>query len=225
MNLLVMRTRLRKRVGNPDIVDVPDDDLTEHINQAYRDIADRFRFHKARKLCTFPTVSGTKDYGLPTDCSAVYHVRDKTTGMKLPKVDTRDDADQESVDSDVQGIPQGYIRYRNFVRFEPTPDGVYTIEMFYKAGIVDLAADADIPILPDAWHEGILKLARHYFYDAKPDVPKAQYALAIYQSWLSTKPVEVDEEKRDLDKGVRLPTLTRGNRGRYSSDVDAWERQ
>lgn len=225
MDLTTLRARLRKRVGNPDTGDVPNTDLNEHINQAYRDIADRFRFHAVRKLCEFPTVADTKQYGLPADCGVLMTVRDKTTGAKIPKMDTRDHAEQESVDSDITGIPQGYIRFRNFIQFEPTPDDVYIIELFYKASVVDLVLDADVPILPEAWHEGILKLARHYFYDAKPDVAKAQYALAIYQSWLSTKPVEVDEEKRDLDKGVRIPTLTRGNRGRYSSDTDAWERQ
>lgn len=225
MDLVAMRTKLRKRIGNPDTGDVPDADLDEHINQAYRDITDRFRFHAARKICNFPTVSGTKDYGLPTDVGVVLNIRDETTGQKIVKIDHSDDAGQESEDSDITGRPQGYIRLRNFLRFEPTPDGVYNIRVFYKAAIVDLVDDADVPVIPEAWHEGIMKLARHYYYDNKPDVPKAQYALAIYQSWLSTKPVEVDEEKRDLDKGVRLPTLEVRGRGRYSSDVDAWERQ
>lgn len=225
MNLTMMRTRLRKRVGNPDTTDVPDADLNEHINQAYRDIADRFRFHQVRKLCTFDTSSGNKDYALPSALTAIINVRDRTTGAKLEKTDYFDDATQESADDDVDGIPTKYIRLRNFIRLEPTPDGVYTIELFYKAGITELTADTESPILPDAWHEGIIKLARHYYYDVKPDVAKAQYALSIYQSWLSTKPVEVDEEKKDLDKGVRIPTLARSRRGTFSSDTDAWERE
>jgi len=194
MDLVTMRTKLRKRIGNPDVADVPEADLTEHINSAYRDISGRFRFHKVRKMCNFPTINGTKDYGLPTDCEVVLNIRDETTGVKLTKMDYIDDASQESEDNDITGIPQGYIRIRNFLRFEPTPDGVYNIRVFYKSGVVDLVADADAPVIPVSWHEGIVKLARHYFYDSKPDVPKAQYALATYQSWLSTKTVEVDEE-------------------------------
>lgn len=209
MDLVTLRTRLRARVGNPDVADVPDATLTEHINSAYRDIANRFRFHAARKICTFPTVTGTKDYGLPADCDVIFNIRDLTNGVKLTKADYSDDAMQESTANDVRAKPLTYIRMRNFIRLEETPNGVYTIRIFYKAGIVDLVANGDTPILPVAWHEGILKLARHYFYDSKPDIPKAQYALSVYNSWLSTKPVEVDEEKRDLDKGVRLPTLQR----------------
>lgn len=220
MILSVMRTRLRKRIGNPDTNDVPDVDLNDHINQAYRDIADRFRFHKVRKMCSFPTVSGSKDYALPSALSVIMSVRDKTTGAKIKKGDTFDDATQESEDHDITGIPISYVRFRNFIRFEPTPNGVYNVEIFYKADVVDLVADDDAPILPETWHEGILKLARHYYYDAKPDVAKAQYALAIYQSWVSTKPVEVDQEKRDLDKGVRVPTLARVRRGTFNQNFD-----
>lgn len=209
MDLVTMRTRLRSRVGSPDVVDVPNTTLNEHINSAYRDIAGRFRFHAARKICNFPTENGTKDYGLPADCEVLLNVRDETNGVKLSKTDYADDAMQASEDDETTGPPEKYIRYRNFIRIEPMPDDVYDIRLWYKAGIVDLALDADLPVLPASWHEGIIKLARHYYYDAKPDVAKAQYALAVYQSWLSTKPVEVDEEKRDLDKGVRIPTLQR----------------
>jgi hypothetical protein len=209
MDLATLRSRLRKRIGNPDTSDVTDADLTDIINQAYKDIADRFRFHQVRRLCSFDTVSGSKNYELPSALVSIINVRDRTSGDKLTKTDLRDDASQESEDDDDQGQPLYYIRLRNFIRLEPTPDGVYKIEIFYKAGITDLSADGDSPILPDPWHEGILKLARHYYYDQKPDVAKAQYALQMYQSWVSTKPVEVDEEKKDLDKGVVIPTLQR----------------
>lgn len=214
MDLTTMRTRLRARIGNPDTTDVPDADLTRILNSAYSDIADRFRFHKVRKLCTFPTVGSTTDYGLPTDLLEIIKLRDQTNGRQIRKADYTDEAtDTLRLDDTFEGQPTHYIRFRNFVRLKPTPDSAYTIEMFYKAGITSLAADADEPILPAPWHEGILKLARHYFYDERGDIPKAQYALAIYNSWLSTKPNEVDEEKKDLDKGVRIPSLESGRRG------------
>lgn len=214
MDLSTMRTRLRARIGNPDTTDVPDADLTRIVNSAYGDIADRFRFHMVRKICTWDTVSGTQDYGLPTDLLEIIKVRNQTEGWQIKKGDYVDAADKwERSDSVIESRPTHYIRYRNFMRLEPTPDGVYTIELFYKAGVVNLVDNADEPILPSTWHEGIIKLARHYFYDEKGDIPKAQYALAIYNSWLSTKPNEVDEEKKDLDKGVRIPTLASGRRG------------
>ena len=220
MELSDMRDKLRKRIGNPDTTDVPDDDLTELINLAYRDIAGRYRFHTVRKLCQFSTVSGTARYGLPADCEAVFRVRDVTNGTKLQKRGDRFAATQEASDDEITGKPTDYVRQRDWILLDPTPDDVYVMELYYKAGITDLSLDTDEPIIPEAWTEGILKLARHKFYDNAGDIPKATYALANYNSWLSTKPIELDEEKRDIDHGVEIPTLKNASRARMSFDEE-----
>jgi len=159
-------------------------------------------------------------YGIPSDCEQVLRLRDATSGWKIRKADDRDEALQEALENEISGKPTSYIRQRDWVRLDPTPDGAYVIEMFYLASIIELSADADVPVIPASWHEGIVKLARHYFYDDSGDVPKSQYALSIYNSWLTTKPNEIDEEKRDLDKGVRLPTLDSGRSGFSQDDFD-----
>ena len=220
MNLLQMRTKLRKRVGNPDTTDAPEVDLTENINSAYRDISSRFRFHKVRKLCVFSTIIGTRRYGLPTDCEALLRVRNNTQGTKITKEDDSYTARQESDINEVQGTPLTYARQLDWILLDPTPDAVETIELYYKSGITDLSSDGSIPLLPIAWHEGIIKLARHYFYDEKGDATKAQYALTTYQSWLDTKTVEFDEEKLDYDKGARVVSLERPARARVSFDEE-----
>lgn len=220
MQLSDMRTRLRKTIGNPDTTDVPDADLNELINLAYRDIAGRYRFHTVRKLCQFTTVDGTERYGLPTDCEVVLRVRDVTNGTKLRKRGDRFAAVQEASDDEVTGKPTDYVRQRDWILLDPTPDDAYVMELYYKAGITDLDADTDEPILPEAWHEGILKLARHKFYDDSGDIPKATYALANYDSWLSTKPIEFDEEKKDIDQGVEIPTLKNAARATVSFDEE-----
>ncbi len=205
MDLLTLRTRVRKQVGNPTTVDVPDADLTQHVNTAYRDISNKYRFHKVRKLCTFPTVAGTRRYGLPTDCAAVIRVRDTTNEVRLEKLDDMRAA--HLIDTDVEGKPTQYTRYRDWLDLHPTPDDVYTIEVFYKGEIVDLSADGDDPVLPTSWHEGIIKLAKYYYYDEQGDIPKATSAFNAYELWASRQPIEVDEEKVDFDSGVSLPTL------------------
>lgn len=218
MDLVTIRTRLRRQCGSPDTTDVPEADLTEFINSAYRDISSRYRFHTVRKICQFSTVAGDKMYGLPTDCEAVLRVRDVTSGKKLAKRGDRFVAEQEASDVDVEGAPTDYVRQKDWIWLDPTPDTVYVIEVFYKAGITDLSADADEPIIPVSWHEGILKLARHKFYDDKGDIPKAKYALENYNSWLSTKTIELDEEKSDIDRGVVIPTLQRTARKSFDEE-------
>lgn len=208
MNLLAMTTRLRRMVGSPDEVDAPNADLVEFLNEAYRDIAASYRFHSIRKLCQFSTIIGTARYGLPAGCEAVLRVRDDTNGCKITKAGDRRAATIEASTSAITGKPLYYVRQRDWLLLDPVPDGVYVMEVFYKAGIVSMVADQDVPVLPDAWHTGIVRLARHKFYDDRGNLPKATYTLAAYNSWLSTKTVEVDEEAVDIDSGVELPTLS-----------------
>lgn len=203
--LVIMRDKLRRQIGNPTTTAVSDGQLVEHLNDAYREIANKYRFHRLRKLCTFDTEIGTSRYGLPTDCSVVLRVRDTTNEVKLEKFGDRRMADR--ADATMQAKPKSYARYRDFVELDPIPDGVYTIELFYKSAITELVADGDVPVIPDSWHEGIVKLARFKYFEDQVDLPKAKAAYDLFGAWIQDQPVEVDEEKLDMDSGVSVPTL------------------
>ena len=85
MNLPAIVTRLRRRVGSPTTAEVPDSEMEENINDAYRDVAHKFRHHKSRKLCSFSTVATQSKYGLPADVGAIYRVWDDTNKIRLRK--------------------------------------------------------------------------------------------------------------------------------------------
>lgn len=218
MDLLQLRTKLRRQVGNPTSGDVTDSLLNEQINQAYKDVADRFRFHRNRKLCTFSTVVGQAEYGLPADLLSIIRVRDTTNGVRLIKSDSKRDAALDVATMDNRGKPTHYSRYRTWVTLDPVPDGIYTIELFYKGNIVDLVSDSDTPVLPDTWHHGILLMAKYHYYIDQPDAPKAQHAMGAFNDWATNKPSEVDEEKSDFDSGVEIPTLSHSTKARLDFD-------
>lgn len=202
--LAALRAALRKRVGNPTATDVPDADLTAVLNSAYSDLSLRYKFHKVRKICTFDTVVDQARYGIPTDCFAVLRVRDNTNNRKLEKVGDRNYSERTD---DTSGKPLKYLRQRDWVTLMPPPDGVYQIELFYKAKPADLAADVDVPVLPDGWSEGLIRLARFYYFDSIGDLPKARLSQAMYDSWVAVTPLEFDDEAEVIDSGVELPTL------------------
>lgn len=206
MELSDMVAVLRRRIGNPSTTDVTDTILKEHINSAYVEIADNFRFHKTRKLCTFTTVASTRRYGLPTDCDVVLKVRDNTNSVRIEKSDSRRFA--ELTDTTTEGFPTQYARFRDWIELQPTPDGAYEIQLYYRVATTLLSADTDEPALPASWHEGILRLARWYYYTEEGDEPKANSAYNSYTVWASKKTNEVDEEKVDFDSGVSLPELS-----------------
>lgn len=210
MTLLEMRTMLRRRVGNPTTAQVTDARLNEFLNLAMREIQNKYRFAQGRSLYTFNTVSGTRSYALPSNAASIMYVRDTTTEYKLEKLDDEEVARLTEVDTNAR--PLYYYRDVSNLLLHPTPDGVYAMVVKLKVAITELSTDGSSPSIPASWHIGIVLLARHYYWDDQGDDPKAISAKNFYKDWASDQPVEVDEEKADLDRGVSVPTLSQNVR-------------
>lgn len=210
MTLLEMRTMLRRRVGNPTTAQVADASLNTFLNLAMREIQNKYRFAQGRSLYSFNTVNGTRSYALPANAASIMYVRDATSEDKLQKLDDEEIARLTEVTT--TGTPVFYYRDGNNLLLHPTPDGVYAMVAKLKVAITELSADGDTPAIPASWHYGIVLLARHYYWDDQGDDPKAISAKNFYKDWASDQPVEVDEEKSDLDRGVSVPTLSQNVR-------------
>ncbi len=195
-------------IGNPSLVDVTDADLNQLLNDSMKDITGRYRFHKARKRCTFLTVAGQSSYGLPVDCESVYRLWDLTNRKKLEKIGDRQFSSQTN-EADTVGIQEKYVRYRDYVELYPTPQNDNdVIEVFYKYKQVLLSDDADVPGIPDSWHLGIVLYAKYLYRMNQDDIPKQQAALEVWKIWVQDKPTEIDEESVDIDSGVDVLTLS-----------------
>lgn len=205
MNLGEMRPRLRRQIGNPTTTEVSDADLTALLNQATEDITSRYRFHKARKLCTFPTVADQDKYDLPSDLLVLMRVADTTNFRKISKAGDRQ---ASSVTSLTSGRPMQYVRYQNYLQLIPPPDGIYGIEIFYQYTPVSMSGDSDSPSIPNTWHAGVVAYAKYLYYTDVGDGPKQALAMEAFKIWISDKPTEIDEETVDIDSGVEIPTLS-----------------
>ena len=212
MQLSVIRTRLRARLGSPTTADVPDATLTQSINEAYQDILDRFRFHENR----FPAVptaflSGFSTINISAQGISVLQqvgILNPTTNVrsKLTKRD-RNWWDTHFI-STTTGIPTDYLREGSNLYLWPVPDQTYTGYLWEIYGQADLAADGDIPALPTAWHHGIILLARYKFRESVEDYARAAAAFQVWSNWVATKTDELDEElKADFESGVVIPNL------------------
>lgn len=210
MDFAALKARLRVSLKNPTISDLSDPDCGTYINSGYTDLSGRYPAHQTRKRCSFDTVASQAKYQLPLDISAVLRLRNSTLGYKLSKKGDRHVANRGI--PIIERCPREYVRYRNYVELLPTPDAVYTIEVFYLALQVLLANDSDVPVLPDNWHDGIWMRAKWYYFMDHGDLAQQTNALNAYTIWLSDKPSEIDEESRDIDSGVELPELTRVER-------------
>jgi hypothetical protein len=166
----------------------------------------------ARKICIVETIAGEHRYSLPDDAAAVLRIKNISVAneRKLKKIGDRRESEYTARNrTDAQGPPELYARYRGYFELTPTPDGVYQLEVFYKAGIPLLVTNGDAPVIPESWHHGIILLGRQIYYDeVANDFQKAAYASQSFDKWVSEQPTEIDEEmEADMDSGVSLPTL------------------
>lgn len=216
MNLTTMRATLRSKIGSPNETDVPTSTLNRICNAAYREIASKYPFNEVRCIKTFNTAIGTNRYDVPQDLAVLYRLWDDTNKKKLQKRGVRFIA---TARPNVQpGKPKYYTRVRDYIQITPVPDGVYALNIYYLTEIQDMVDDADEPVLPLPWHDGIVLKARHIFYDERGDVGKAIYAKNEWKDWVSDKPSEIDLEKDDLeDSGIIIPTL--GGEHNYSNGL------
>lgn len=206
MNLTALQADLRVKIGNPSTSQVADSVLTSYLNKAQKRIADRYRFHKTRKVVTFPTVASTDKYNVPSDYNVVMSLADQTNKRPLRKTSF---AFINANPSQTNQQPTRYAIEQGYIHLWPTPDAVYTIQMMYRANPTDLSAGSDTPVFPDAWHEGLPLCARHIYWDDNGDVAKARYALDIYNDWLENKTDEIGlEYQEDWEQGVSVPTLS-----------------
>lgn len=209
MNIIDLRSRMRTGIGNPTTTAISDATLDIWINAAYKDIVEKNKFHKAKKLCRFDTIAGQDKYSLPTDCAAIIKVRDRTNEKRILKQDL--DATFEITEVDREDAPVRYTHIRDWIQFSPTPDSVYNVEVYYRVSAVATLSDSNTsPIIPESWHEGIVMLARHKYFDDKGDLGRAIYTLNLFKDWLRDKPSEIVDESRDDEFGVRIPSLERG---------------
>ena len=204
MDLSTIRDRLRRRIGSPGTAKVTESDLNENINDAYRDIASKFRHHKSRKQDSITTIVGTTQYALPADVGAVLRVWDDTNKKRLKRRGARFFAELGTQEN---GKPKDYVRFGSNLEILPPADGVYTIQVYYSHTIVALT-DAASPALHETWHIGGLHLSEWYYYVDRGDPEKADSAYKIWLLWIRDKPVEIDDETVDMEQGVIIPTLS-----------------
>lgn len=222
MNHTALIARTRAAIGSPSATAVPDATITDHINNGYRQITTRYRFHANMIRSTFSTVAGTASYPLNALDLEVHNVWNKTTGRVIRKIDQ---LNLQSYDDSVayptsRGVPTKFYRDGSNLVLFPNPDSVYTIEILTKRLPVVLSAGSDVPVIPETWHDCLVYWARWSYFDSIGDYPKAQYAWNTIQTWLQQRPSEFDEESVNFVHSVDVVTLASGVNSRGTGNFD-----
>ena len=102
MNLGELYAELRLLLGNVSSSAISDTRLTLWLNNAETELASAFQFFSTEKRATAGMVVGQTEYSLPTDCIAIYDLRDNTEKRKIRRAHYRK---FDNIDVSVTGDP------------------------------------------------------------------------------------------------------------------------
>lgn len=170
MNLAELRSTVHRRSG----VDYSATALTDLINEALGAFATEGDWPWLEKGATLQTVKGVGSYAMPADWQRTRSLT--LAGEEVPFVSVRD-LDHESTTI-------GYSTSGDAFTLSPTPTSVQTVKMRYLAAEKTLVADADVPLLPAAYHGAIVAYAVAELHRRKNNQRAAQVYDEAYQGWV-----------------------------------------
>lgn len=171
MNLGEIRNLVRIYLNEPTATFWTDATLNTLINVSLRKVHNRIkstsRYHFTTRA-TFPTISGTEYYSLPTDCKDLKMVtRLDATGKETPLAyipwpDPTTFTPTGFLDPSLGASYDGPLAYwvvGQAMRLLPRPAAVVTMKIYYESRLTDLSADVDLPSYDADYHDMAAKWA------------------------------------------------------------------
>lgn len=201
MNLGELYAELRLLLGNVSSSAISDTRLTLWLNNAETELASAFQFFSTEKRATASMSVGQTEYSLPTDCIAIYDLRDNTEKRKIRRAHYRK---FDNIDVSVTGDPSHYIRYGNYLVLYPTPDATNTMQLRYCKTLTAMSTSTSTPTLPAPWHECILLGAEYRGWRAVGEYKRAALAKNEYLSMVRSRSAEWEIEDSDEEFGLEV---------------------
>lgn len=180
MNLGQFRNAIRIRLGVPDNDALYTNDvLLNLVNSSLRiiDGVAVWRWLEAEQELN--TEAGVRNYDLPANYRSSIFVVD-TFGFELERAT----AMHHRLLRGASGRPKVWDVYGDNLRLAPAPDAVYGLTHAYIKGEIALAADADVPLLPEVWHQAVVEQATYLAQRRWGNLDEAGSALAAYNAIL-----------------------------------------
>jgi hypothetical protein len=201
LNLKEIRDELILILGNRALTIIPNTRYNLWINNAEVEIASAFQFFQTEKWVYRSTVVGSASYALPSDCLAIYSLRDATNKRKIIRTGYRK---LDNVDFTLSQTPTHYLRYGSNIQLYPTPSSIITIQLRHCVNLTALSADSDVPTLPTPWHEAILLGSEYRGWRAIGEVKKAQIVKAEYIALIRSRKADWEIEDSDEEFGMEV---------------------
>lgn len=185
-----MVTMVRGNLGGETSETITDAMILRFINQAMLEIASRFPLHELNETLTVTTASGTSTYSMfdSTTEANVLHI-DRildTTNSQMMYPISKAQYTQYIAGGSSSGTPVYWFvdgidtNYKPQLTFWPTPDGTYTITVYYRETPPELVTNiSSYSRFHSAWDDSIVARASFRGWRFLGDLEKAM----VWQRW------------------------------------------
>lgn len=200
MTFLQIKQRLARRRGANDsaFVAATASRYADAINETYHALLRQSWATELRNTTTTTaSVAGTQSYSV-TSCARINRIWETTNDLKL---EMKTLGWLRSVDPDPQQgtpivwIPTDVTKTTQSFLLWPTPASVITYTLDITSAITELSADADVPLLPDDFHDLLIDGAELRELRKQDDPQRWQLVKATYdegvkalRSWIVAHP-------------------------------------
>ena len=130
-------------------------DIKLWINQAYRDVAGRYRWKWQEDLTDIATVASTRTVAFPT-VQEIYRLQPQAAGVQEPVYlhphEWAEDSPWRTYTTS-EGQPRYYTYYEGTLVFDPIPDAVSTYQAWRRVRTTVLTGDSDEPLIPPDYRD------------------------------------------------------------------------
>jgi hypothetical protein len=183
MNLGTIKTALRRYAG----VDATDP-LVDWINAALHEFEEAYDWPFMEGVANQPTVAANTQLTLPADFFKLAKAKVVTAAganvarSALTYVPRLKFEDESTFDPFSTGEPSYYTLIGMDQMFVwPTPDGVYSIRVFYQKALADLVNDGDVPAIPTRYHYTIVEGAAVRALQAESEEGRSDTARSVFE--------------------------------------------
>lgn len=215
LNIAQLRAETLSHLGVSALDYDPDASTTNIdllLNRSWWEIIDRYDFKQKEDIKTFQTIVGQRNYILNTMISPnlleainVISIIDLQDGShkNLDVINENWYEDNYNDQITQQTQPTNYFHNNEYIYLYPTPDQIYTINIWHKFILTDVSASD--PTIPQIWHEQIVYGAAYRGLLKMRDYTAANtirsYQLSLIQSISST---DAKEDRLNKMSGVQV---------------------
>lgn len=212
MNLLEIKTAVKRQFGDESGAQITEADITRWANDAIRDIVRKVEITNQHRETS--VVVGDGGYELPDNFMYIARV---TYDNRLINERKLVDLDLQStgVDSAGTGTPEAYYIWSNTLYLYPAPSsaGTGNLDIWYVSQPTALAVDEDIPEIPTYMHEDIIRYCLARAKELDEDWSASQALSNDYEARIMQARYEKSAQPTDSYPSIR--TLPGDDGGLY----------